>query len=80
MAGARVTVGPLGQEVTVAAPDGRLLRAMLDGAGDDLVVLEAGLGGSGLTWGPVHARLARVRLRARGSPAPRRGTTRRPPP
>ncbi|MFT2706635.1 alpha/beta fold hydrolase [Clavibacter zhangzhiyongii] len=55
-----MTVGPLGQEVTVAAPDGRLLRAMLDGAGDDLVVLEAGLGGSGLTWGPVHARLART--------------------
>ncbi|MFT2692523.1 alpha/beta fold hydrolase [Clavibacter zhangzhiyongii] len=55
-----MTVGPLGQEVTVAAPDGRHLRAMLDGAGDDLVVLEAGLGGSGLTWGPVHARLART--------------------
>nr|WP_254061234.1 alpha/beta hydrolase [Clavibacter michiganensis] len=33
---------------------------MVAGARDDLVVLEAGLGGSGLTWGLVHGILART--------------------
>ena len=31
---------------------------MTAGGGDDLVVLEAGLGASGLYWGPVHRELA----------------------
>lgn len=31
---------------------------MVAGQGDDLVVLEAGLGASGLSWGPVHDRIA----------------------
>ncbi len=60
MAGARVRDGLLGRDVTVTAPDGRRLRAMVAGARDDLVVLEAGLGGSGLTWGLVHGILART--------------------
>ena len=51
--------GLLGRDVAVTTPDGRRLRAMVDGVGDDLVVLEAGLGGSGLTWGLVHGILAR---------------------
>ncbi|OUE21025.1 short chain dehydrogenase [Clavibacter michiganensis] len=55
-----MTTAPLGQEVTVTTPDGRHLRAMADGTGDDLVVLEAGLGGSGFTWGLVHRILART--------------------
>jgi pimeloyl-ACP methyl ester carboxylesterase len=46
--------------VTITTPDGRRLRAMVDGSGDDLVVLEAGLGGSGLTWGLVQGILART--------------------
>ncbi|WP_316296519.1 alpha/beta fold hydrolase, partial [Clavibacter michiganensis] len=50
----------LGRDVTVTAPDGRRLRAMVAGEGDDLVVLEAGLGGSGLTWGLVHGILTRT--------------------
>ncbi|PPF53303.1 alpha/beta hydrolase [Clavibacter michiganensis] len=60
MARARVTAVLLGRDVTVATADGRRLRAMVAGDGDDLVVLEAGLGGSGLTWGPVHGILART--------------------
>ncbi|CAN01266.1 alpha/beta fold hydrolase [Clavibacter michiganensis] len=52
--------GLLGRDVTVTTPDGRRLRAMVAGARDDLVVLEAGLGGSGLTWGLVHGILART--------------------
>ncbi len=60
MAGARVRDGLLGRDVTVTTPDGRRLRAMVAGARDDLVVLEAGLGGSGLTWGLVHGILART--------------------
>jgi len=60
VARARVTPVLLGQEVVVSTPDGRRLRARVDGAGDDLVVLEAGLGGSGLTWGLVHGILART--------------------
>ena len=51
--------GLLGRDVAVTTPDGRRLRAMVGGVGDDLVVLEAGLGGSGLTWGLVHGILAR---------------------
>ncbi|MDA3803530.1 MULTISPECIES: alpha/beta fold hydrolase [Clavibacter] len=55
-----MTTGSLGREATVTTPDGRRLRAMVDGTGDDLVVLEAGLGGSGLTWGLVNGILART--------------------
>ncbi|WP_310889954.1 alpha/beta fold hydrolase [Clavibacter capsici] len=55
-----MTAGPLGREVTVSTLDGRLLRTMVAGDGSDLVVLEAGLGGSGLTWGLVHGILART--------------------
>jgi hypothetical protein len=54
-----VTAGLLGRDVMVTIADGRRLRAMVAGDGDDLGVLEAGLGGSGLTWGPVHGILAR---------------------
>ena len=46
--------GLLGADRLIAAPDGRSLRAMVAGEGDDLVVLEAGLGMSGLYWGLVH--------------------------
>ncbi|MGJ1428645.1 alpha/beta fold hydrolase [Clavibacter sepedonicus] len=52
--------GLLGRDVTITTSDGRRLRAMVAGEGDDLVVLEAGLGGSGLTWGLVHGILART--------------------
>ncbi|MDO4032850.1 alpha/beta fold hydrolase [Clavibacter michiganensis] len=55
-----MTTGLPGRDVTVTTPDGRRLRAMVAGARDDLVVLEAGLGGSGLTWGLVHGILART--------------------
>lgn len=51
--------GLLGEDRLIAASGGRWLRAMVAGTGDDLVVLEAGLGVSGLYWGPVHAALAR---------------------
>ncbi|MFT7765052.1 alpha/beta fold hydrolase [Clavibacter tessellarius] len=51
--------GLLGRDVAVTTPDGRRLRAMIGGVGDDLVLLEAGLGGSGLTWALVHGILAR---------------------
>jgi len=54
-----VTDGPRGRDVVVTTPDGRRLVAMVAGTGDDLVVLEAGLGGSGLTWGLVQGILAR---------------------
>jgi pimeloyl-ACP methyl ester carboxylesterase len=61
VARARVTAGLPGRDVTVTTTDGRRrLRAMVAGGGDDLVVLEAGLGGSGLTWGLVHGILART--------------------
>lgn len=50
--------GLLGEDRFVQVQDGRRLRTMLDGPGDDLVVLEAGLGVSGLYWGPVHAAIA----------------------
>jgi pimeloyl-ACP methyl ester carboxylesterase len=55
-----VTGGLPGRDMTVTTTDGRRLRAMVAGDGDDLVVLEAGLGGSGLTWGLVHGILART--------------------
>lgn len=38
--------------------DGRHLHAVMAGAGDDLVVLEAGLGAGALSWQPVIQRLA----------------------
>jgi pimeloyl-ACP methyl ester carboxylesterase len=66
VARARVTdprtpgAGLLGRDVSVTTADGRRLRAMVAGDGADLVVLEAGLGGSGLTWGLVHGILART--------------------
>ncbi|QVQ51492.1 alpha/beta hydrolase [Spiractinospora alimapuensis] len=53
----------LGRDESVTTPDGRHLRTMVRGEGNDLVVLEAGLGFSGLYWGPVHERLGeRVRV------------------
>lgn len=45
--------GLLGDDVLITTPDGRRLRTMVDGDGDTLVVLEAGLGVSGLYWHPV---------------------------
>lgn len=51
--------GLLGVDGIVDAWDGRGLRTMAAGDGDDLVVLEAGLGTSGLYWGPVHEAVAR---------------------
>ncbi|HIY23989.1 MAG TPA: alpha/beta hydrolase [Candidatus Brachybacterium merdigallinarum] len=74
--------GLLGEDRFVAAPHGRRLRTMTAGGGDDLVVLEAGLGASGLYWGPVHRELAQhVRVVAYeragyGASAPARGTPR----
>ena len=50
--------GLLGEDRLIAAADGRTLRAMVAGEGDDLLVLEAGLGLSGLSWGPVHRAIA----------------------
>lgn len=50
--------GLLGADELVSTPDGRQLRTMVRGDGHDLVVLEAGLGLSGLYWGPVHERVA----------------------
>ena len=40
--------GFLGEDLFIEAADGRRLRAMLSGQGEDLVGLEAGLGASGL--------------------------------
>lgn len=55
--------GLLGEDVMVATPDGRRLRAMVDGPDvDTLVVLEAGLGASPLYWQPVQ-RLLRTDFR-----------------
>lgn len=74
--------GLLGEDRFVDAPNGRRLRAMVAGAGDDLVVLEGGLGVSGLYWGLVHALLARhVRVVAYeragfGASTPARGESR----
>lgn len=54
-----------GDDTFVATADGRRLRTVASGAGDDLVVLEAGLGMSGLYWGPVQAAIApRARVMA----------------
>ncbi|UNK70278.1 alpha/beta hydrolase [Microbacterium sp. H1-D42] len=60
--------GLLDQDVFVETADGRMLRTMISngglshaelrGEGDDLIVLEAGLGMSGLSWGPVQQRIA----------------------
>ncbi|MCW5951705.1 MAG: alpha/beta hydrolase [Propionibacteriaceae bacterium] len=46
--------GLLGEDRLVDVGGGRRLRAMVAGDGDDLVVLEAGLGMSGLYWSQVH--------------------------
>lgn len=54
-----VGAGLLGKDYSIEAGDGRRLHAMVDGSGDDLVVLEGGLGVSGLYWGSVHERVAR---------------------
>ena len=65
----------LGRDFFVETADGRMLRAMSRGEGDDLVVLEAGLGASGLSWGPVHdaiAGSAHVVAYERAAPALRR--------
>ena len=50
--------GLLGKDRLLTTPDGRHIHAMVRGNGADLVVLEAGLGISGLYWGPVHELLA----------------------
>jgi pimeloyl-ACP methyl ester carboxylesterase len=50
--------GLLGEDRLLTAQDGRQIHAMVRGNGADLVVLEAGLGISGLYWGPVHELLA----------------------
>lgn len=50
--------GLFGTDVLVRTRDGRSLRTIVAGDGPDLVVLEAGLGASGLYWGPVHERIA----------------------
>ena len=50
--------GLLGEDRFVDLVDGRRLRIMVAGGGDDLVVLEAGLGVSGLYWGPVHQEIS----------------------
>jgi len=55
--------GLLGTDRMVTTRDGRRLRTMVRGDGTDLVVLEAGLGLSGLYWDGVHDALAsRVRV------------------
>ena len=50
--------GLLGEDRLLTTPDCRRIHAMVRGNGADLVVLEAGLGISGLYWGPVHELLA----------------------
>ena len=50
--------GLLGEDRVLNASDGRRIRTMVRGDADDLVVLEAGLGFSGLYWGLVHESLA----------------------
>ena len=50
--------GLLGEDRFTDSADGRRLRVMQAGDGADLVVLEAGLGVSGLYWGQVHAALS----------------------
>ena len=54
-----VGAGLLGEDHAIETGDGRWLRAMVGGSGPDLVVLEGGLGVSGLYWGSVHERVAR---------------------
>lgn len=48
----------LGLDRFVETSDGRRLRTMSRGDGEDLIVLEAGLGYSGLYWGLVHDAIA----------------------
>jgi pimeloyl-ACP methyl ester carboxylesterase len=54
-----IGAGLLGEDRAIDASAGRRLRAMVSGNGPDLVVLEAGLGLSGLYWSPVVDLLAR---------------------
>lgn len=74
--------GLLGEDRLIATPDGRSLRVMIAGDGDDLVVLEAGLGMSGLYWGPVHhaisphARVVAYERAGFGASTPDRGQQR----
>ncbi|MET0898170.1 MAG: alpha/beta hydrolase [Mycobacterium sp.] len=52
-------IGTLGEDVLIPTRDGRRLRAMVAGPDSDtLVILEAGLGVSGLYWLPVHRLLS----------------------
>lgn len=50
--------GLLGEDCYIRTRDGRWLRTMVSGTADDLVVLEAGLGFSGLYWEPVQRLLS----------------------
>lgn len=50
--------GLVGEDHLLTTPDGRKIRTMVRGHGADLVVLEAGLGVSGLYWDAVHRLLA----------------------
>lgn len=59
MAESMIGWGLLGEDRLIDAGDGRALRAMIAGDGDDLVALEAGLGVSGFYWGPVHQAISR---------------------
>ncbi len=46
------------EQRSITTDNGRRLRTFATGDGDDLVVLEAGLGGAGLTWVPVMELIA----------------------
>ena len=50
--------GLLGEDRMLDLSDDRRIRTMVRGGANDLVVLEAGLGFSGLCWGLVHQALA----------------------
>jgi len=51
-------MGILGDDRFATTPDGRRLHTMTSGSGADLVVLEAGMGASGLYWAAVVDLLA----------------------
>lgn len=59
MQAARGVAAPPETSLVLIADPARHLLAMVGGEGADLVVLEAGLGGTGAFWGPVHRLLAR---------------------